>query len=192
MNGCDVKFIRKILRKHERKKLRQNATTLLPERENIRRISLPFYPSLTNPIKNALRRSGLHVVHKSDNTLRDNLCNYKDKLSPDELSGIYRIPCTDCPAVYIGQTRRKIKTRLREHKSAVDNGRTNDSSVAAHATNLNHTIDWDNAKLVKNVRKTTLLNAWESMYITTAEYPLMNEDDPPITSTLFNLTKQRI
>ena len=29
---------------------------------------------------------------------------------------IYRVPCQDCPKVYIGETGRKLDTRLTEHK----------------------------------------------------------------------------
>ncbi|XP_062704621.1 uncharacterized protein LOC134286935 [Aedes albopictus] len=190
--STDREFVDKILRKHERKKHRRNATTLKPEKEEVKRISLPFYPKISNPIHATLEHHGYQVVYKSSNTLKDLLCNLKDKVPADEKSGIYQIPCQNCPAVYIGQTRRKFKIRLREHKHAVENKRTNESSVAVHTTHLDHAADWENAKLVKNVRKSTQLNAWESMYIATANRPLMNEDDAPIQSPLFNLTKLRI
>lgn len=187
INGYDRSFVNKILQKHKRKRHRRNITTLRSDDENVRRISLPFFPKITNPIRNTLHRQGLQVVHKSDKTLRDLLCNLKDKVPPDEQSGIYRIPCKDCPAVYIGQTRRKVKIRLKEHKNAVSANKISESSVAAHAITSNHAIDWESAKLIKNVRKTSHLNAWESMFISNDEGPLMNEDDPPISSCLFNL-----
>lgn len=189
VNGYEKKFIDKILQKHKRKKHRQNVTTLEPIVEEVRRISLPFYPKVTNPIKSALQRQGLQVVHKSDNTLRDLLCNLKDKVPPDEQSGIYQIPCGDCPAIYIGQTRRKVKVRLKEHKSAVESKKPTESSVAAHAENCDHKIDFKSAKLIKYVRKVSHLNAWESLLITNSQQPLMNEDDPPISSCLFNVAR---
>lgn len=187
VNGYDKTFVDKILRKHKRKKQRQDLTTLQSDTEDTRRISLPFYPKITNPIKTTLRRQGLHVVHKSENTLGDLLRNLKDKVPKEEQSGIYQIPCDDCPAVYIGQTRRKVKVRIKEHKHAVQSNRPNESSVAAHAVECEHNINWEDAKLIKCVRKTTHLNAWESMFITNSQQPLMNEDDPPITSCLFHL-----
>ncbi|XP_053692075.1 uncharacterized protein LOC128740552 [Sabethes cyaneus] len=189
LNGYDKSFVDKIIGKHIRKKQRQDTTTLQPEKEQIHRISLPFYPKVTNHIRKILKRHGFHVVHKSGNTLQELLNNQKDKVPPEERSGIYEIPCKDCPAVYIGQTRRKFKTRLKEHKKAVENERTNDSSVAMHSICLQHEIDWGNAKLLKNVRKSSHLNAWESMYISTADRLLMNEDEALISSPLFQLTK---
>lgn len=192
LNGYGKEFVDKILRKHERKKHRKNATTLISTKDEVKRISLPFYPKITNPIQAVLKHHGFHVVYKSNNTLKDLLCNLKDKIPQEEKSGIYQIPCSNCPAVYIGQTRRKFKIRLREHRNAVENERANDSSVAAHTSTLDHTVDWENAKLIKNVRKTSHLNAWESMYIATSDRPLMNEDDAPIVSPLFHLTKLKM
>ncbi|XP_058811070.1 uncharacterized protein LOC131675968 [Topomyia yanbarensis] len=192
LNGYEKRFVDKILRKHKRKKHRQNATTLEPDKKQERRICLPFYPKITNPVQTVLKQHGYQVAYKSGNTLKDLLCNLKDKVPTDQKSGIYQIPCKDCPAVYIGQTRRKFKVRIREHKLAVDHERGNDSSVAVHTIAHNHTIDWDSAKLVKTVRKAAHLNAWESMYIANAEHVLMNEDDAPISSPLFHLTNLKI
>ncbi|XP_055612524.1 uncharacterized protein LOC129759133 [Uranotaenia lowii] len=189
LNGYDQEFVSKILRKHERKKLRSNATTFKPERDESQRVSLPYHPPLTNSISKILSKHGLKVAYKSSNTLKDRLVSLKDKVLPEERSGIYEIPCQNCPAVYIGQTRRKFRTRIKEHKNAVDNNRSNESSVAAHASELNHHIDWGKVKFKKCVRKASHLNAWESMYITTSERPLMNEDEAPIISPLFNLLK---
>lgn len=192
VNGYDKEFVNKIFRKHKRKKQRRDITTLQPTGEKIKRISLPFYPRITNPMKAVLKRQGLEVVHKSNNTLRDLLCNLKDKVPSEEQSGIYKISCQDCPSVYIGQTRRKTKVRFKEHRNAVENEKPNESAVASHTMNSKHKINWKDAKLIKPVRKPSHLNAWESFYITNTAEPLMNEDDPPILSSLFNLTNLRI
>ena len=190
-NGYDRKFVDKILRKHQRKKHRQDATTFQPDKKELARISLPFHPNITNSIKNVFRQHGMAVAHKSGNTLRNMLCNLKDRIPSDDRSGIYQIPCKDCQSVYIGQTRRKFKIRLREHKNAVENNRSGESSVAAHTTATQHQIEWGKAKLIKTVRNVSELNAWESMHIATADNPLMNEDEAPIISPLFKLTRRR-
>ncbi|XP_055590309.1 uncharacterized protein LOC129742433 [Uranotaenia lowii] len=192
LNGFDNEFVLKILRKHARKKYRSDATTFRPEKEEPYRVSLPFHPKLTNGITKILSQHGLKTAYKSGNTLKDRLVSLKDKIPQDERSGIYEIPCESCPAVYIGQTRRKFKVRLKEHRNAVDNNRVNESSVAAHATEMDHSINWEKVIYRKCVRKASHLNAWESMFISTSEKPLMNEDDPPIMSPLFTFTKRKI
>ncbi|XP_055589434.1 uncharacterized protein LOC129758695 [Uranotaenia lowii] len=192
LNGFDNEFVLKILRKHARKKFRSDATTFRPEKEEPYRVSLPFHPKLTNGITKILSQHGLKTAYKSGNTLKDRLVSLKDKIPQDERSGIYEIPCESCSAVYIGQTRRKFKVRLKEHRNAVDNNRANESSVAAHATEMGHSINWEKVSYKKCVRKASHLNAWESMFISTSEKPLMNEDDPPIMSPLFTFTKRKI
>ncbi|KXJ30268.1 hypothetical protein RP20_CCG002787 [Aedes albopictus] len=65
VNGYDKRFIEKILQKHKRKKQRQDITTLQPNTQEVKRISLPFYPKTTNPIKNTLQRQGQERQHTS-------------------------------------------------------------------------------------------------------------------------------
>ena len=44
----------------------------------------------------------------------------KDPVDVNEITGIiYQVPCYDCPFVYIGQTKRDLKSRLLEHKRAI-------------------------------------------------------------------------
>ncbi|XP_055605896.1 uncharacterized protein LOC129754060 [Uranotaenia lowii] len=114
VNGYDYEFVRKILRKHARKKHRSDTTTFRPEKGESYRVSLPFHPKLTNGISKILLQHGFKTAYKSGNTLKDRLVSLKDRIPEEERSGIYEIPCKSCPSIYIGQTRRKFKVRLKE------------------------------------------------------------------------------
>lgn len=57
-NGYTKKFVNKIRQNHERKKHRQNAFIFQPEKEGIQKVSLPFYPKITNAIRNTLNQHG--------------------------------------------------------------------------------------------------------------------------------------
>ena len=52
---------------------------------------------------------------------------------------IYCIECTKCNKRYVGQTKRKIKDRLREHMYSVKTNK--DTDVAYHFNTLNHSVD---------------------------------------------------
>lgn len=56
-----------------------------------------------------------------------------------------------------------------------------------HTVDSQYKIDWKRAKLAKGVKETSHLNAWKSVLISSTRRPLMNGNDPPITSCLFNL-----
>ncbi len=63
--------------------------------------------------------------------------------------------------IYIGETMRELKTRLKQHKS--DLHRTNKKSeIAEHSFKSGHSIDWDNPKIEqfeRNYHKRKLLES---------------------------------
>ena len=61
---------------------------------------------------------------------------------------LYKIPCQDCEAAYIGETGRSVQKRITEHKYAVRmNNRKN--SIAVHAWDNNHRPNWEAAEIVE-------------------------------------------
>ncbi|KAJ8952665.1 hypothetical protein NQ318_020980 [Aromia moschata] len=118
------------------------------------------------------------------------LGNPKDKINNNEKSGIYEISCKDCDQKYIGQTKRSILTRFKEHMAHLKYGRTEKSCVAQHAFDNNHRIDINNLKLIRNVTNSRQLDAFESLEIIKCNNS-MNKDNGPIpTSPLFALIKK--
>jgi len=45
---------------------------------------------------------------------------------------VYRLDCENCEQVYIGQTKRNIETRIKEHKNNIKNASRNYSVVTNH------------------------------------------------------------
>lgn len=77
------------------------------------------------------------------------LPSLKDKVPSTQKSGIYKIDCQDCSRIYIGQTKRSIETRFKEHLAHLKYGRTEKSAVAEHAVDNDHRVG--SAKLLKSV-----------------------------------------
>ena len=77
----------------------------------------------------------------------------KDKI-PKELSSIivYSVPCKgdDCKAVYIGQTKRFLKKRLREHKNNIRESPNKQNALTKHAIEKDHFFDFDKTKILAN------------------------------------------
>ena len=78
-------------------------------------------------------------VFQSKNTLRSILSKPKDQVNlEDQNNVVYEIPCKDCDAIYIGETKRQFKQRLQEHRRTVRNGDTNKNEIADHSWTNDH------------------------------------------------------
>jgi hypothetical protein len=110
------------------------------------------------------------LVYSNKRKLRDILGNPKDKFGVLEKSGIYQVECTGCDAVYIGQTKRCLKTRFKEHYSRIRLNHPEKSNIARYVLqkikdSQDHTISLDQITLIKEVQKPSELDASESFYI---------------------------
>jgi hypothetical protein len=95
INGYQRKDILKIIRKHENIRRRQEFTNLIETRQPTKkRISVPFFPAITNKLKKVFTRNNLEMVTTSgEYQLKNKLMSTKDKNDSIEKSGIYEIKC---------------------------------------------------------------------------------------------------
>ena len=97
-------------------------------------------------------------------TIGNILTSPKDPITEDEKSQlIYKIPCNNCSFVYIGQTKRDLKSRISEHKRAVKNQEPEKSALCHHLMSSDHNINWNEASILKyvnNYRKRLTAESW--------------------------------
>jgi hypothetical protein len=188
VNGFKKSEIDNLVHRHCRKLKRAKITTLKEENKNnsskFRKFTFLGTPSME--IERVLRDYDIRCVFGNKGKLRELLGNPKDKPLPLESSGIYSIQCENCPAKYIGQTRRKIKKRFAEHVSYVKKNEIEKSSIAKHMNHNDHLFTLKNLKVEKLVHEDIYLDAFESYFIQNNEFS-MNADDGPIPSTLFKI-----
>jgi len=58
------------------------------------------------------------------------LSRLKDNLQQLDKARIYKISCGECPAVYVSQTGRKLRSRFSEHRSALNPNRVDPSLLS--------------------------------------------------------------
>lgn len=92
------------------------------------------------------------------------LVNNREKLKPEEKSGVYELKCADCEALYIGQTGRAVQVRIKEHKSSILNNKKC-TGLADHCITNNHFIDTTNCTLLHSQQKGQRLNLLEQLEI---------------------------
>ena len=92
-------------------------------------VCIPYVKGVSEPLSRVLRPLGVRTIFKPFRTIANTVSKPKDPTPANAQRGvIYKIPCNDCPASYIGETGRKRDTRLKEHQR--------DVKYASHATRL--------------------------------------------------------
>ena len=81
-------------------------------------VVLPYTAGVSEDIRQVCRRFDMRVVFKSGQTLCSLLTKVKDTLRLGKQSRVvYQTPCS-CGQVYIGETIRRLETRMKEHEDA--------------------------------------------------------------------------
>ena len=88
-------------------------------------------------------------------------CSLRSKTLSPSRSIVYEIPCT-CGKVYIGETKRRLETRL---KDACVRCQTDKSAIAEHAWAEDHPINWSGTKILQRASHTTELVMKEALCI---------------------------
>lgn len=168
------KFIRKHhFIKHKRQELLVVAENNDNEAENIYH-SITYVEGLTERINKEIRKLGsdTKMANKVCNTLSMVFTKTKDRIATvDKNNVIYKIDCGDCNKVYIGQTSKKLETRITQHGKDVERQSTwkerlsnaplrmkddeilskvtpNQTALVKHAVTLNHNFKFDNATII--------------------------------------------
>jgi len=189
VNGYSEKLCEKLLLKKTMKLANLNFSSLskIDNNEDAEIVCLPFYPPFTNKIDKILRKHNLKAVYKNPGKISDLLGNPKDKIKEEKLqSGIYKINCKDCPSSYIGQTRRNLKIREREHQTLET------SVVFKHCVENSHQMH--EIKLLKRVEDSRLLDGYESYFLNKNKQDVLLNEQPHgnLPSNLYKLEDKNL
>ncbi|CAL8099242.1 unnamed protein product [Calicophoron daubneyi] len=111
---------------------------------------------------------GVLVAHKPVATLRNTFSKVKDKRSYGEsFSVIYKIPCQNCNNYYVGQTGRKLNTRINEYTREIE--RYDQAPlVSTHVDEQGHHFNLDSATILGRAR------TWPACKFLQSRYSEMN------------------
>ena len=153
---------------------------------------LPYVRGISEAIRRVLIKLQIRVCFKPVSNLRCIFPSPKDRPSKTELSSVvYKIPCANCRASYIGQTKRKLKQRISEHKRAVSRADFSTSALAEHAWTCEHPVDWKNVEVLSNARDDTPRIIQEAVYIRTTSDTL-NRDNGALPVEYDNLLHKHL
>ena len=105
----------------------------------------PNFKGLSKKIAKVCVPLGVKPVFIPKKTLKRELMQVKNRIPEQKQTGVvYKIPCKDCPEVYVGETKRTLKVRLSEYRQAVKRGDPK-NGTAVHVQMTNHSINWEGA-----------------------------------------------
>jgi hypothetical protein len=106
------------------------------------------------------------IAWHTNNSLEQHLSIKRHKADPYDRCGIYKLVCQECGGAYVGQTRRKFRTRYKEHVRDIRSNKE-ETGYSHHILSTGHaygTLE-DTLKIVKIQRKSLHLNILERFYI---------------------------
>lgn len=142
-NGFTSRNIERAIQKNNNKSVTRE------KKEYKSTVFLPYIQGCTDKVGRVLEKKGVRTIYKAVNKISQNFPKY-NKPSPLETPGIYSIPCS-CGKVYIGETGRHIKTRLKEHISHTKHSNTGKSAIAEHSYDTGHVINFEETKKLATV-----------------------------------------
>nr|VZI17047.1 unnamed protein product [Spirometra erinaceieuropaei] len=111
-------------------------------------LAIPYMRNVSEATARILSPFGIGVAHKPESTIRQQIMRPKDQLPATEQSAVvYSIPCQDCSARYVGETGKRLCTRLHEHQLAV-NREDKLSLVYGHIQQEKHSFAFGEASVI--------------------------------------------
>nr|VZH93662.1 unnamed protein product [Spirometra erinaceieuropaei] len=124
--------------------------------------SIPYMKGVSEAVARSLAPLGIGAAHRPDSTIRRQLMRPKDPIPKQEMSAVvYRLQYSCGICNYVGETGRRLQTRMHEHKLAV---RRLDpkSEVATHAAQMGHVFNFDAVEIVGRVDDHTVRQVQEA------------------------------
>jgi len=148
-----------------------HSDTAAPTEDRPRLACVPYAGEFTENIKRVCAKYNIRVVARSRPTLRQQLFRPAPKRAPLlSQDAVYKVQMEPCGESYIGETRRALKVRIGEHKTAVKHKHENKSAIAEHVARCTHKCapDFEHVEVLAHERHWATRLAREAIEITRA------------------------
>ncbi|KYN50186.1 hypothetical protein ALC62_03602 [Cyphomyrmex costatus] len=104
---------------------------------------------------------------------------------------VYKINCSQFEASYVGQTGRRLDTRITEHKKHVNRKSATHSVITDHTLQFGHDFDWDNCEILEVKRFYNKRLTAEMIFINRQEKGLnLQTDTDTLSRTYTDILKK--
>jgi len=117
--------------------------------DNKKIVVFPYIKDISERVASTIDKSKYTKGYRILNNLGKFIKAHKD---PTELltinNVVYKINCNDCNVSYVGQTKRQLSTRIKEHSNNYKSITAKPSVITQHMLEFSHTFDWNNTKIL--------------------------------------------
>ena len=108
----------------------------------------PHVKGGSEPLRRCIQLQGIRTVFKSDTTLRSHLVRPKDTVNPIRKDNVVYWIARKCSKIYIGEMKRPMQQRMKEHERDIRLARTQTFAVSKHANKTGHHPHWSEVKFI--------------------------------------------
>jgi len=154
---------------------------------------LPYSAGLGETLKRILQRHRIQTFFKPIIKLSTILASGKYAVPASKLRGVvYEIPCGCCEHRYIGERKRSLSTRLKEHhRDALPRNilkKPEKTAPAKHAAQSGHAFNWDYAHVLHRVNNYHKRIFSKSLYIN-LKTNTVNNTSANLSAIYYNVLK---
>jgi len=148
--------------------------------------TIPYVKSISESFLPLTKKFGYDIAYSVPNTLNKFIKRGKDRIEPAMQNDVvYKIDCRDCNCSYVGQTKRKLKTRLKEHRLDINKKSGILSVISNHKLENNHEMNWDEAKILDIEPSYTKRIVSEMIHIKKQSKGLNKQSDTDLLSEIY-------
>ncbi|XP_050458275.1 uncharacterized protein LOC126855029 [Cataglyphis hispanica] len=150
-------------------------------------IALPFVEGLSGDVGRLLKNMGFTVVYNIPKKLNSLIKRGKDGLPiSNRTEVVYKINCKNCSASYIGQTKRHLSTRVKEHCNNIKMHASNLSVISKHKLEFDHDFDWSAPDILHNEKHVRKREIAEMFFIKKFDNTINSQKDTENLNNIYD------
>ena len=151
-NGYPNNIINRILTNTPRNATSSFTSNEPPTNDLTQYFKFPYVDGLSDRIRYVLKKYNIRLAYYPPTKISHIYSHLKPKCSVTDMSGVvYKIPCMDCDLHYIGTTKNKLVSRLKQHANdcrLVNALRPNKTALSQHHFQFGHSFDFDSVTVL--------------------------------------------
>jgi len=148
--------------------------------------TIPYVRSISESFLPITKKFGFEIAFSISNTLNRFIKRGKDVIEPLlQNDVVYKIECLNCDMTYVGQTKRRLCTRVKEHRADIKRKNGLLSVVSCHKLEYNHEMNWDGIVILDKEPAFTKRIVSEMVHIKRQKRALNKQSDTELLSEAY-------